>query len=583
MLQRSIARPCFVNVCIAAAIILTACVHLLAAEKQLVDPASRVRAHIRSGEFAPALKLSRELDDPVERDKLLGEIATSYSAADQKSALAVAADIADDRTRYRVLDTIASKPLTSSPQGGAQADFEPLIELITSTIQPQTWEDVGGAGAIDGFEGGVYVDAQGVLRKIVREENIPKLVALHTAAAVSGMDRPDADVRRTSTLRKVSLPRLEKQLQLRNAAGFGPTEAMEVLAGLERVQYVFVYPEQGDIVLAGPAGDWKRNLDGQLVSATTGRPILRLDDFVVLLQQAYGPEASRFGCSITPTKEALAKTQTYLDETAAKPIKPGRREAWLKGLRDRLGRQTIDVYGIDRRTRVGRILIEADYHMKLIGMGLEEGVLGVESYLDSIVVEKGAAPPPMDVLRWWFTLNYSAVETTNQRTAFVINGQGVKVLSENELLTEMGERVHTGKSNELNAKFALAFTDHFAELAAKYPVYGELRNVFDLALVAGLLRSENLPDQADWHMTYFNDPDGYPVQLGSAPETVESVINHRVVNSTHIIAGVSGGVSADFRSMLKPGAIKPDSRGNLHRNREYAAPKVVASDAWWWD
>mgnify|MGYP007044806564 CR=1 FL=1 len=32
--------------------------------------------------------------------------------------------------------------------GGAQADFDTLIELITATIAPDTWDDVGGEGSI---------------------------------------------------------------------------------------------------------------------------------------------------------------------------------------------------------------------------------------------------------------------------------------------------------------------------------------------------------------------------------------------------------------------------------------------------
>ena len=49
----------------------------------------------------------------------------------------------------------------------------------------------------------------------------------------------------------VSLTRLEKQIQLLQAAGRQPSEEMQVLAGLQRIQYVFVYPESGDLVLAG--------------------------------------------------------------------------------------------------------------------------------------------------------------------------------------------------------------------------------------------------------------------------------------------------------------------------------------------
>jgi general secretion pathway protein D len=37
--------------------------------------------------------------------------------------------------------------------GGVQADFESLIELITSTVFPTTWDDVGGPGSITQFQG----------------------------------------------------------------------------------------------------------------------------------------------------------------------------------------------------------------------------------------------------------------------------------------------------------------------------------------------------------------------------------------------------------------------------------------------
>ena len=67
---------------------------------------------------------------------------------------------------------------------------------------------------------------------------------------------------------------------------------------------------------------------------------------------------------------------------------------------------------------------------------------------------KDGKAPPMSVLRWWFTLNYAALSATEGRDAFELKGPGVKVLSENELLTETGERQHTGKSDELNARFA---------------------------------------------------------------------------------------------------------------------------------
>jgi general secretion pathway protein D len=36
--------------------------------------------------------------------------------------------------------------------GGSQADFGPIIDLITTTISPDSWDDVGGPGSISGFD-----------------------------------------------------------------------------------------------------------------------------------------------------------------------------------------------------------------------------------------------------------------------------------------------------------------------------------------------------------------------------------------------------------------------------------------------
>ncbi len=36
--------------------------------------------------------------------------------------------------------------------GGSQADFDSLIDLITTTIAPESWDDVGGPGSVSGFE-----------------------------------------------------------------------------------------------------------------------------------------------------------------------------------------------------------------------------------------------------------------------------------------------------------------------------------------------------------------------------------------------------------------------------------------------
>jgi len=543
-----------------------------------VEPPPNLEAHLAAGEFGPALAAAEQVADPKQRDQLLGRIAAAQAeAGGSQASLSTLSGIRSDLARKAALDQFPGARHRAAG-GGVQADFDPLIELITTTIAPTSWDEVGGPGSIDGFEGGVYVDSDGTLNKLETELD-RSLAVVRERAIFSG---PSGNPRKRATLRKVSLTRLEREVQLLAATGREPDEAMQTLAGLQRVKYILLYPETGDIVLAGPAGDWQRNAEGRLVDAEGGRPLVMLDDLVVILRNAMADDG-RFGCSITPRRENLQAAQAVNDRWSKAALKPGQRGKWLDEMRNAVGLQDITVYGIDPRTRAARVLVEADYHMKLVGMGLEDGVLGVESYLDSIDARAGEPLPPMNVLRWWFTLNYDALRTTEQRDAFELRGAGVKVLSENELLDERGERVHTGKSDELNSRFAQSFTKHFEALSARYPVYADLRNIFDLALVAAVVRSHTLPSQVDWHLTHFGTDGDYRPEISTAPKQVESIINHRTVSGNRIVAGVSGGVTVDARDLAANTAVKLDDYGLLQSERRQSTPKTLAPRAWWWD
>src|SRR5438876_1583753 len=136
------------------------------------DPAAEVEARVAAGEFGPALGALGEVNDPAVRDKLLGQIAAAQAGAGGRSAAVdTASYIASDLERKSALNGLsASQTGRASGRGArggaAMADFDSLIELITSTVKPDSWDDVGGPGAIDSFRGGVYVDSAGLLRKL---------------------------------------------------------------------------------------------------------------------------------------------------------------------------------------------------------------------------------------------------------------------------------------------------------------------------------------------------------------------------------------------------------------------------------
>lgn len=540
-----------------------------------------ISAYLAAGEFGPALNIARGMTDRDERDQWLGCIAKAQAEVGAREAsMTTLLDLESDLARGQVARELAERPLGAAG-GAAAADFDTLIDLITSTVAPDNWEEVGGAGAIESFPTGVYVDTSGVMKRVTP---LPESALLRETRERSVADSGNRDVRRQSALRKVSLARLERHLQLRKAFGKAPDDAMRSLAGIYRVKYLFVYPETGDIVLAGPAGEWRTDREGRVVNLETGTPVLQLDDFVTVLRNAY-EEDGRMGCAIRPGQRNLAAAKAFLDSWSGKAVTPRLREQWLASLREALGKQDVKVWGIDSRTRTARVLVEADYHMKLIGMGLEDGTLGVTSYLDALKHADGNRNVPMTVLRWWFTLNYVGVRTTANRHAFQLEGPGVKVLSENEMLTQTGERIHTGESSPLNVKFARDFTRCFTTLAEKYPIYAELRNIFDLALICGIIRSEDLAAQVDWHMTHFGVGGAYRVALGRAPRAVESVINAVDVSRERFLVGVSGGVSIDTNRLVSAQSIDIDEYGLMDAALGQAAPELdrLPPDVWWWD
>jgi hypothetical protein len=559
----------------------------LFAEDAALDDA-RFQAYLTAGEFAPAMQLARELP-ATQRDACLAQIAEAQDHVGAWDAsMRSAATIGDDRTRAETLGRMGGKA-AGARGGGSQADFDSLIDLITKTIKPASWDGVGGNGSIQPYPNGVWIDSKGLLQPLLKEDRSKSLAALRAASTQAGA--VNKNMRRTAALRKVSLTRLEKQIQLLQAAGQQIPEEMQVMAGLQRIEYVFVYPDSGDLVLAGPAGDWIVGPEGTVVGRDSGRPPVRLDDLVVVFRHILSKPDARFGCLITPRQEGLAKLHAYLQKPMPKFSSAQDRKKWSAELRAQLGRQDIEIYGLDTRTRAAHVMIEADYRMKLIGMGLEESVPGVKSYLDSIEVAPDGSLPPMSVLRWWFTLNYDAVVADKDRCAFALQGPGVKVESENERLTEEGKRIHTGQSDELNRKFAHSFTEHFEQLAEKYPIYAELRNLCDLALVGSLLREENLPEKIHWRLTLFGDPKEFPTLSGPLPKEVESVINFRTINDAagkriHTVFGVSGGVAVRPTPLVQADAIRLESDGVLANKLDHAEPQPAndkSEEAWWWD
>ncbi|WP_437185389.1 DUF1598 domain-containing protein [Planctomicrobium sp. SH668] len=537
-------------------------------------------AFLASGEFGAATDLAAQSED-AKRDEMLQRILFAKFEEEKQVPVAQQVGLFNQMTSGRSrLESATQMAREETVSGGA--NFSELINLIMTTGGDDVlWQmDDGEGGSLSQFTSGIKVDPNGILTRESREDRTGRVNAVEQKARVAALNE---EMSKPSELRLVSLTRLEREVARRVAEGKPVVESMKQLAGLSQIQYVFVYPEQNEIVIGGPASGWTYNSQGMPVSEVSGRPTLQLEDLVTVLR-TFSPEGqSVFGCSIDPKQENLKKVMEFVAESQAKgPLSPAGVRSWATKVGNVLGTQDITVFGVPGDSRIARVMVEADYRMKLIGIGKLEGGSNIPDYFELLAKDPSLASGSLDALRWWMTMQYESVQHSADRNAYEICGSGVKCLSENQFLNAGGERIATGNSEPVNRKFAANFTEHYQELAKQDPVFADLQGIFDLALVAAIIQQNELDVQANWDRGVFAADGEYQPFGRPAPKKTESVVNHRVFNGKDVVLQVAGGVRADLATIAKDPALNLESTEIVGVADNAKAPELPVG-RWWWD
>jgi hypothetical protein len=427
-----------------------------------------------------------------------------------------------------------------------------------------------------GNVGGIVVDANGVVRMQRFADPTGQLHRQRALAARASLDRKLAT---RSELRKISLVRLEAALKEKLAGGGQPTDEMRYLAGLTRIRYIFVYPESGDIVLAGPAEGFAADLSGRVRGVESGLPVLQLDDLIVAMRSFFGAEAKGapvISVSIDPTQEGLANMQRFLQQFGSRAT-PAQTQIITARLRESLGLQTIRLTGVPATSHFAAVLVEADYRMKLIGIGLENPGIKMASWVDR------ASPRAVSrnaLQRWFFVPDYECLSVSEDETAVELVGNGVKLISSDELVASDGSLQQSGGVDLASKAFTEAFTKNYAAIARWSPVFTELRNVVDLSIAAAYLAHHKLPQQAGWKMESFLDENAYAVESLNVPRQVESAVAG-VWRGRTLMTPIGGGVKIQPRKAVD--GAKVDLEGSVAKARESVTLNHLAPGQWWWD
>jgi hypothetical protein len=410
--------------------------------------------------------------------------------------------------------------------------------------------------------GGVVVDADGILRSA----SVDELNQLAKLRAEQLQRLPD-DLKAAAPLRKVSLRRLQEEFVTRKAKGQTPlfTEEMQYLAGLTRIQYVFVYPEEKDIVLVGPAEPMKVSAGGHMVGKTSGHPILELEHLLMALRTAEGAGRQVMSCSIDPTKEGIAAFNRIIAQTRQFDARLGDR------LQEAMGMQDITITGVPPESYFARTMVAADYRMKRLAMGFDKiPVRGLPTYLSLVSANSPAMP------RWWMAPNYDAILKDADGLAWELRGLGVKVMTEDTIFGQDGGATRTGKANPAAQKWADAMTNKFDELSVHYPIFGELRNMMDMAVVGALIVKHNLASTAGLNLSVLMSDRAITTQVEMpVPKKVPTVVSWDKHGGKYVVTA-SGGVEINSWKV----ADKTETTKALDKMRQSAAH---AGKKWWWN
>ncbi len=411
--------------------------------------------------------------------------------------------------------------------------------------------------------GGVLIDADGMLRQTTLAERRAQFDQLRRDVRQA----PD-DLATPNELRKISLRKLDEQLQEVIQNGGQMSDELRYLGGLQRVEYVMVFPAEQDIVLVGPGEGWTVSATGEIVGAKTGLPVVLLEDLLVALRSTEGARTAGISCSIDPTTEGRQALNAYLSKQ--KQFHRGIVEA----VKEVMGPQQITLSGVSEQSHFAQVLVAADYRMKRLAMHLDASPIDdMPSFLELAQKRRGALTSMMP--RWWLACDYQPLLRSEDGLSWQLRGTGVKAMTEDQMIHEDGSVEQTGKTNPVAQEWATRMTRNYDELTTIEPVFGQLRNLMDLCVIAALIEKEGLLEKAGCEL---------PVLCGSAGDALLSrwsvprwvpTESSVVKKGRSFILTASGGVQIDSWRYASQSEVSQDLR-------EVRQP-ITLGDSWRWN
>ena len=286
----------------------------------------------------------------------------------------------------------------------------------------------------------------------------------------------------------VSLRRLSAMLDLRARGGTdgkplfrARAAALRRLRGMTRLDGFVVDPAGRDLVL------WGKRVPGE--------PALELDDFVIALRAALGRytiERDGRRIRVSPGISLDADGAVFRSLRKVEVATPEGRRRYREMCSAPM---IVRVDGMPRHTRVAKVLVDADFRMKLVGMG--DVRLPIRDPFPSdfeararaarYVRSAGLSTRPVYAPgRMWFEPARFTYQTSPGGETLFLDRAQVRLSERTQRVTAAGELVDGGPSDAFAVNFACAWTDRMDDVAASEPIWADMIHIFRTFAIAEL-------------------------------------------------------------------------------------------------
>lgn len=406
-----------------------------------------------------------------------------------------------------------------------------FIALLVGLFSNSLFAQVNPFPVFNNTPAGVKIDANGTIS--ARETDTTSELAAQRLRA-RAMNQPP----KNQDLTYVSLSRLFSEVKSVTEQKKELPDSVRYLSGLTQIRYVFVFPDEHDLIIAGPSEEFDASQNkGEPTGKLTGRPVMHLDDLITALRCGAGGQQKQFGCSIDPTPDALNRCNAIMKEMAG-----ATRGARMNAMKEAIGLQKVSLFGTPADSRTTFITVAADYKLKRMCLGLDPiPVPGVGSPVDSSKATTN---------RFWFEANYAPLLVSADGTAYELRGP--------RLILKAGAFSFDEKGGTETAKrFAKNFTAKIPQLATVTPLYADLQNLTDMSVVAALIGKDNLARKAGLDMSWVLSESNYATARFPTLLTAETVVNY---TNGSIVAG---GVIVDPNKVVSSTNREQDDKESL--------------------